>query len=104
MNADTAKTAAQIYVQDFESEVPTTIALLQSIPGSNLSYTPDAKSRTGLGLCRHLVLNDLWLLDGVASGSFKPLPDDSDDCELMTATVRGCVPRSNVSRSVPARS
>jgi uncharacterized damage-inducible protein DinB len=84
MNADAAKTAAQIYLQEFESEVPTTVRLLQSIPASNLSYAPDPKSKTGLALCRHLVLNDLWLLDGVASGSYKPVPDASDACGLMT--------------------
>jgi uncharacterized damage-inducible protein DinB len=84
MSAGAAKTAAQIYLQDFASEVPTTVKLLQSIPASNLSYTPDAKSKTGLALCRHLVLNDLWLLDGVASGSYKPVPDASDACGLMT--------------------
>ena len=84
MNVGAAKTAAQIYLQDFESEVPTTVRLLQSIPAGNLSYTPDAKSKTGLALCRHLVLNDLWLLDGVASGSYKPVPDASDACGLMT--------------------
>lgn len=82
MNADTARAAAQIYLQDFESEVPTTVRLLRSIPGSNLGYRPDAKARTGLALCRHIVLNDLWFLDGVASGSFRPEPDDSDACGL----------------------
>lgn len=58
MNAETAKTEAQIYLRDFESEIPTTISLLRSIPTSNLSYKPDAKSNTGLALCRHIVLND----------------------------------------------
>jgi hypothetical protein len=85
MNADTAKIAAQTYLQDFESEIPTTVSLFQSIPRNNLSYKPDAKSRWGLELCRHIVLNDAWLLDGVASGSYKPLPDDSDASGLMTA-------------------
>ena len=84
MNADAAKTAAEIYLQDFESEVPTTVSLLQSIPAGNLGYRPDPKSSTGLGLCRHLVLNDLWLLDGVASGAYKSVPDASDVCGLMT--------------------
>jgi uncharacterized damage-inducible protein DinB len=84
MNVGAAKTAARIYLQDFASEVPTTAMLLQSIPASNLTYTPDAKSKTGLALCRHLVLNDLWLLDGIASGSYQPVPDASDACGLMT--------------------
>jgi uncharacterized damage-inducible protein DinB len=84
MNADAAKTAAQIYVQDFEYEVPTTVNVLKSIPESNLGYRPDDKSRTGLGLCRHITLEDAWLLDGVISGSYKPVPDDSDACGLMS--------------------
>jgi hypothetical protein len=86
MNAAAAKTAAQIYLQDFEFEIPITLSLLQSIPANNLDYKPDAKSKTGLALCRHLVLNDLWLLDGVASGSYEPVPDASDACALMTPT------------------
>jgi uncharacterized damage-inducible protein DinB len=84
MTPTAAKAAAQIYLQEFESEVATTISLLRAIPTSNLSYRPDAKSSTGLALCRHLVLNDLWLLDGVASGAYKPVPDASDACGLMT--------------------
>src|SRR5687767_10530729 len=84
MNVDAAKTAAQIYLGDFESEIATTVSLLRAIPATNLSYKPDAKSSAGLALCRHLVLNDLWFLDGVASGSFKPVPDASDGCGLMT--------------------
>jgi uncharacterized damage-inducible protein DinB len=83
MNPAEAKTAAQIYLQDFESEVPKTVSLLQSIPATNLNYKPDAKSSTGLALCRHLVLNDLWFLNGVASGAYSPVPDASDTCGLM---------------------
>jgi uncharacterized damage-inducible protein DinB len=84
MNADAAKTAAAIYVRDFESEVPTTIRVLRSIPETNLTYRPDDKSRTGLQLCRHIALEDPWLLEGVASGAYKPVPDDSDACGLLT--------------------
>jgi uncharacterized damage-inducible protein DinB len=84
MNADAARTAARIYVQDFEYEVPTTVRVLQSIPDTNLAYRPDDKSRTGLALCRHIALEDPWLLDGIAAGSYKPVPDDSDACGLMT--------------------
>jgi DinB family len=84
MNPESARTEAQIYLRDFESEIPTTISLLRSIPAGNLNYKPDPKSNTGLALCRHIVLNDVWLLDGVASGSYKPVPDASDGCGLMT--------------------
>ncbi|MGE5715691.1 MAG: DinB family protein [Acidobacteriota bacterium] len=84
MNPEAARTAAQIYVRDFESEVPTTLKVLRSIPETNMGYRPDDKSRSGLGLCRHITLEDPWLLDGVASGSYKPVPDDSDACCLMT--------------------
>ena len=56
MNPESARTEAQIYLRDFESEIPTTISLLRSIPAGNLSYKPDPKSNTGLALCRHIVL------------------------------------------------
>ena len=84
MDVSAAKTAAAIYLKDFEFEVPITVRLLESIPATNLDYKPDAKSNTGLALCRHLVLNDLWLLDGAAAGSYNPVPDASDACGLMT--------------------
>ena len=78
MDVSAAKTAAAMYLKDFEFEVFITVRLLESIPATNLDYKPDAKSNTGLALCRHLVLNDLWLLDGAAAGSYNPVPDASD--------------------------
>ena len=39
---------------------------------------------TGLGLVRHITLEDEWLLNSIANGEFTPPPDDSDACGIMT--------------------
>lgn len=84
MNAQAAKTVAEIYLKDFEAEIATTVALLRAIPSTNLAYRPDPKASTGIALCRHLVLNDVWLLEGVAEAAYGPVPDASDACGLQT--------------------
>lgn len=59
--------------------------MLGAVPADHLDYRPDAKSKTGLGLCRHLALEDHWLLNCIADGAFTtPPPDDSDACGIMT--------------------
>ncbi len=84
MNPEAAKTAAQFYLSDFENEMKTTASVILAVPASNPGYKPDAKSRTALELCRHIVLEDEWLLNGVVSGEIPAPPDQSDACGLMT--------------------
>lgn len=84
MNAEAAKTAAQFYLDDFENEMKTTANVISAVPESNQGYKPDGKSRTALELCRHIVLEDVWFLDGIANGNIPPPPDQSDACGLMT--------------------
>jgi uncharacterized damage-inducible protein DinB len=84
MNPEAAKTAAQFYLNDFESEIKTTARVILAVPGTNVGYKPDAKSRTALELCRHIVLEDEWLLNGVITGVYPPPPDQSDATGLMT--------------------
>ena len=48
---------------------------------STTSQTP--KSKTGLGLVRHITLEDEWLLNCVANCEFTTPPDDSDACGIM---------------------
>ena len=50
----------------------------------HLDYRPDAKSKTGFGLVRHIALEDEWLLNCIANGAFTPPPDDSDTCGVMS--------------------
>ncbi len=84
MSSQDMKTIADFLIADFEGEMRTTLGVLASIPNDNLDYRPDQKSKTGLGLARHIVLEDEWLLNCVANGAFTPPPDDSDACGIMS--------------------
>jgi uncharacterized damage-inducible protein DinB len=83
MDSKEAKMLADFLIADFESEMPSTLRVLQAVPNSQLSYRPDPKAKTGLGLVRHIALEDEWLLNCIANGVFTPPPDDSDICGIM---------------------
>ena len=83
MNPQEAKSVADFLITDYENEMQTTQRVLQAVPADHLDYKPDAKSKTGLGLVRHIALEDPWLLNCVADGTFLTPPDDSDDCGIM---------------------
>ena len=83
MDSKEAKTVANFLIADFENEMQTTLRVIQAVPNSHLDYQPDSKSKTGLGLVRHIALEDEWLLNCIADGVFTPPPDDSDACGIM---------------------
>jgi len=83
MDPKEAKTVAEFLVADFTNEMQTTLRVIQAVPNSHLDYRPDSKSKTGLGLVRHITLEDAWLLNCIANGEFTPAPDDSDACGIM---------------------
>ncbi len=84
MNPSEAKTIANFLCADYAHEVETTARVLGAVPADRLSYSPDTKSKTALGLLRHLTLEDEWLLNSIAEGAFTPPPDDSDACGILT--------------------
>ena len=84
MDSQAAKTIADFLIADFESEMQTTLRVLAAVPADRLDYSPDAKSKSGLGLVRHITLEDEWLINCIADGVFTPPPDDSDACGIMT--------------------
>lgn len=84
MGPQEAKTVADFLVADFENEMQTTMRVIAAVPNDHLDYQPDSKAKTGLGLVRHITLEDEWLLNSVANGEFAPPPDDSDACGIMT--------------------
>ncbi len=86
MNPQEAKSVAEFLIADFENEMQTTQRVLAAVPAGRLDYQPDAKAKTGLGLVRHITLEDEWLLTGVANGAFTSPPDDSDACGIMNPT------------------
>ena len=83
MNPEQAKTVADFLIADFEYETQATMRVLQAVPSGKQDYRPDAKSKTGLGLVRHLTLEDEWFLNSIADGTFAMPPDDSDACGIM---------------------
>jgi uncharacterized damage-inducible protein DinB len=78
------KAIADFLANDYASEIQTTVRVLQAVPPSRLDYRPDGKSKTGLGLVRHIALEDEWLLNCIANGAFTQPPDDSDACGIMS--------------------
>ena len=83
MDSKQAKIVADFLIADFENEIQSTLRVIQAVPNSHLDYRPDSKSKTGLGLVRHIALEDEWLLNCIANGAFTPPPDDSDACGIM---------------------
>ena len=86
MNPQEVKSVAEFLIADFENEMQTTQRVLAAVSAGRLDYQPDAKAKTGLGLVRHITLEDEWLLTGVANGAFTPPPDDSHACGIMNPT------------------
>jgi uncharacterized damage-inducible protein DinB len=83
MDSHQAKTIADFLIADFENEMQTTLRVIETVPIGRLDDRPEAKSKTGLGLVRHITLEDEWLLNCIANGQFTPPPDDSDACGVM---------------------
>ena len=83
MNSNETKTVADFLIADFEYEMQTTLRVIEAVPTGHLDYRPDPKSKTALGLVRHITLEDEWLLNCIANGAFTPPPDDSDACGIM---------------------
>jgi uncharacterized damage-inducible protein DinB len=83
MDSREAKTVADFLIADFENEMQTTMRVIEAVPDGHLDYQPNSKSKTGLGLVRHITLEDEWLLNCIANGEFTSPPDDSDSCGIM---------------------
>lgn len=79
-----AKTVADFLLAEMTYETATTKGVLAAVPAGRLDYKPDEKSRTALGLVRHITLEDEWILTSIANGQFTSPPDDSDACGIMT--------------------
>jgi uncharacterized damage-inducible protein DinB len=77
------KPIAEFLLRNMEHEMSLTKSVFGAVPTDRLDYAPDPKSKTALGLLRHMTLEDEWLLNGVADGRVSPPPDDSDVCGVM---------------------
>jgi len=84
MDSKEAKAVADFLIADFENEIQATTRVIEAVPNRDLDYRPDPKSKSALGLVRHIALEDEWLLNCIANGEFTPPPDDSDACGIMS--------------------
>lgn len=84
MKPEDARTIAHFLAATFESEMPATHAVMAAVSADGCDYRPDDRSKTGLGLVRHIALEDEWLLAAAADGQFGPPKDESDACGLTT--------------------
>ena len=85
MSPQQARTIADFLLADFEYESPTTVRVIEAAPADKLSYSPDAKSKGGLALIRHIVIDDAWFFNSIADGKFVGGNNDqSDACGIMT--------------------
>jgi len=85
VDSNKTRIVADFLVADFESEIQTTLLVLAAVPNEHLDHRPDSKSKTGLGLVRHITLEDEWMLNCIANGEFTPPPDDSDACGILNS-------------------
>src|SRR3990172_2888186 len=84
MGPQEAKAVADFLIAEYENEIQATLRVIEAVPTNRLDYRPDAKAKTGLGLVRHITLEDEWILNCIANGVFTTPPDDSDACGIMT--------------------
>lgn len=82
MKPENSSSVAEFLIAEFEQEMQTTLRVFEAVPADRLDYRPDPKSKTGLGLVRHITLEDDWMLNCIADGAFVPPPDDSDACGI----------------------
>jgi uncharacterized damage-inducible protein DinB len=83
VSSNETKAVADFLIADLENEIQTTLRVIEAVPNGHLDYRPDPKSKTALGLVRHITLEDEWLLNCIANGEFTAPPDDSDACGIM---------------------
>ena len=84
MRPEHAKVVAEFLLSALEHEIKTTTSVLSAVPPDQLTYQADPKSKSALGLLRHIALEDEWILNAVADGQFSAVPDDSDTCGIST--------------------
>jgi len=100
MDSQQAKAVADFLIVDFEYEMQTTMRVLQAAPSDRVDYKPDNKSKSAIGLVRHITLEDEWFLSSIANGTFTPPPDDSDACGIMTGSDAATRYQANIAAAL----
>jgi uncharacterized damage-inducible protein DinB len=70
LTAEQAKTIADYTLADYESERAATKRVIEAIPASGLTYTPDSKSMNALDLAWHLASAEWFFMNAVCEAKF----------------------------------
>ena len=73
MTLEESKAVADCFVSALENETKTTIKVLAAVPENKSEYRPDPRSKNALQLAAHIVVEDLWFLEGLGNGQFAPM-------------------------------
>jgi uncharacterized damage-inducible protein DinB len=66
-----ANTYKDMLLGRIEHEQKTTRKVIDAVPNQKLDYKHDGKGRTALELAYHIVVSELWFLNGIADGRFE---------------------------------
>lgn len=70
MNAEQAKSLADMFLQMIEHEMQTTRRVLAAVPEDQLNFKLGEKGRTARELMWHLAGSEYWFLNSIAAGEF----------------------------------
>ena len=84
MTTHDATAVAEFLLGNLEQELQLTDAVFKAVPADRLDYRPDPKSRSAIGLVRHIAVEDPWFLNAVADGGAAGVADDTETCGIET--------------------
>lgn len=74
MTTEQAQFLAEFLLPQLESEHRANLRILAAIPAEQHDYRPNPKAMSALELARHIVICEIWFLDGVLQGRFGEFP------------------------------
>lgn len=72
MTPEQATAIQNFLLTGYANEHATTAKVLAAVPIGNNSFSPDAKSMTAIDLAWHLASSELFFMNGIIAGEFKP--------------------------------
>lgn len=82
MQPEQATFMLNVLLPQIKNESKTTRRVLEAIPAGKSDYKPDPKAKTALELAWHIAHAEVWFLDSVENGEFKP------DAGAMPADIK----------------
>jgi len=106
MTPDQAVFLRDLLVTRLGEEYENNRRMIAAIPDARPDYRPDPKARTAIELAWHIVLSELWCLDGVVNGAFTdeepPHPSAKEADGILAFYERAFRERITKVKAVPA--